>query len=56
MFEKIKLKHKQKKINKQYEKQGLTDEVLDLQQKLNADRHKHNLSDPSKKVYDNYVQ
>lgn len=56
MFEEIKLKHKQKSINKKYEKEGLTDEVLTEQMKLNKIKHESDISDSSKKVYDNYVQ
>ena len=53
---KIQIKNRQRIINKQYEKEGLTDEVLDLQVELNAERHKHDISDTTKRVYENYVQ
>lgn len=50
------LDERQKIINEKYEKEGLTDEVLDLQIKLNQDRNKHNISDPTKRIYENFVQ
>lgn len=53
---KISFKNKQRAINKQYAKEGLTDEVLLKQVELNQLRHKHNISDETKQVYDNFVQ
>ena len=37
----------QKKINQKYKENGLTDEVLDEQIKINKIRHKLNISDPN---------
>ena len=48
MLEKIAnklLNFTQKQINKAYEKDGLTDEILDLQLKLNKLRAEHDLSE-----------
>lgn len=39
-----------------YEEFSLTDEVLDLQLKINALRHEHNISDEKQRVYKNWVQ
>lgn len=37
----------QKKVNKEYEEKGLTDDVLKKQIKINKQRHKLNISDPN---------
>lgn len=47
---------RQKEIDVKYKKEGLTDEVLELQIQLNQDRHKWDISDPTKRIYKNYVQ
>ena len=47
---------RQAAIDIKYEKEGLTDEVLDEQIKLNQDRHEHNIADPNKRIYENFVQ
>lgn len=47
---------RQKAIDKKYEEEGLSDEVLDMQLELNKDRHENNISDPTKRIYKNYVQ
>ena len=52
----IQFRNRQRAINKQYEREGLTDEVLDAQVALNMERHEHDISDETKKVYKNYVQ
>lgn len=51
-----KLTEMQKKLDKIYNEQGLTDEVLDLQLEVNALRHEHDIPDETKKVYKEYVQ
>lgn len=51
-----KLRKKQDEVDKLYEKEGLTDEVLDKQIEINKLRHKHNISDKSNRVYDDFVQ
>ena len=53
---KIQVKNKQRAINKKYKQHGVTDEVLEEQVKLNTFRNLHDISDSSKKIYDNYVQ
>lgn len=53
---KISLKNKQRQINKQYKKEGLTDDVLRKQVELNQQKHEHDISDDSKRIYDKYVQ
>lgn len=52
----IEFKNRQKAIDKKYEEEGLTDEVLELQVELNQDRNKWDISDPTKRIYENYVQ
>lgn len=46
----------QKEINELYEKDGLTDEVLDKQIYLNKLRHAHNRTDKSNHINGEYVQ
>lgn len=55
-LKKIQLKNRQRVINKKYKKEGLTDEILEKQVELNQLRHELDISDSSKKIYDNYVQ
>ena len=52
---KIQIRNKQRTVNKQYEKEGLTDEVLKKQVELNKLKHELDISD-SKKLHENYVQ
>ena len=63
MFNKIKkiwkrkqLAHKQKKINKKFMEEGLTDEVLDAQVELNQLRNKLDIEDENNRIYENFVQ
>lgn len=51
-----KLRKKQDEVDKLYEKDGLTDEVLDKQIEINKLRHKHDISDKESQVYKEYVQ
>ena len=53
---KIQIKNLQRYIDEKYEKEGLTDEVLDKQLEVNKLRHKHNISDGSNRLHKNYVQ
>ena len=53
---KIQFKNRQRVINKQYQKEGLTDDVLQKQVELNQLRHQHDIPDESKQLYDNFVQ
>lgn len=55
-LKKIQIKNKQRTINKKYDKEGLTDDVLDAQVELNQLRHEHDIPDSSKKIHENYVQ
>ena len=50
------LKKKQKEVDKLYNKDGLTDEVLDKQIAINKLRHAHDIPDESEKVHEDYVQ
>lgn len=45
-----KLNQMQEKCNKLYAKNGLTDEVLDLQIQINQLRHENNITDKSKRI------
>jgi len=51
-----KLDDKQKIVDELYEKEGLTDEVLDLQLQINEMRHQENIPDTSENLYKNFVQ
>lgn len=46
----------QNKINEMYERDGLTDEVFELQVKINKVRATLNISDETKTIYENFVQ
>ena len=52
----IKLSLQQKQINRQYKKDGLTDEILERQIALNIKRHELDIPDCSKKINGKYVQ
>lgn len=52
----IQLKNKQKNIEKRIAKEGLTDELLEAQVKLNQERNKHDIPDESEFVYGEFVQ
>ena len=56
LIRKHKLNRKQKKIDKLYKKDGLTDEVLDMQLEVNAMRYEYKIPDPNQKVYQEYSQ
>ena len=51
-----KLNELQEKCNKLHAENGLTDEVLDLQIKINRLRHEHDIPDDNEKVYGDLVQ
>ena len=53
---KVKLETMQELADELYEEFGLTDEVLDLQLKINKLRREHNISDEKQRVYENWVQ
>lgn len=50
------LAKKQEELNEQYTKNGLTNEVLEKQVSLNQLRNKLNISDETKRIYENFVQ
>ena len=52
----IQLKNKQNAISKQFEKDGLTDEVLEAQIELNSERNACDVPDESEFVYEDFVQ
>lgn len=47
---------RQEALNKKYAEEGLTDEILDEQIRLNKLRHEHDIPDDNEKVYDDFVQ
>ena len=53
---KASLENRQKELNKKYEEQGLTDEILEEQIKINQLRHEHDIPDEEKMIYKEYVQ
>lgn len=52
----IQLKNKQGAIDKQYAKEGLSDEVLDAQIELNQLRNELDIPDESNFIFENFVQ
>lgn len=50
------LMEEQEAINKLYEEEGLTDKVLDRQVALNQKRNELDISDPTKRIWENFVQ
>lgn len=55
-LQRIQLKNRQRALNKKYDEEGLTDEVLLEQFEINKLRNELDISDKSKRVYENYVQ
>ena len=55
-FHKIQIKNLQRYVSEQYKKEGLTDEVLQKQLEANRLRNKHDISDKSNRLHENYVQ
>lgn len=51
-----KLKKEQEKINKEYEEQGLTDEILEKQIKINKKRNELGISDETILDNDGWAQ
>lgn len=52
----VQLRNQQRVLNKKYAEEGLTDEILDEQIKLNKLRHEYDITDESEKVYEDFVQ
>ena len=50
------LMEEQEAINKLYEEEGLTNKVLDRQVALNQKRNELDISDPTKRIWENFVQ
>ena len=50
------INREQKKIKEKIEKEGLTDELLERQVRLNQKRNKHDISDKTKRIYKRFVQ
>ena len=53
---KDRLNELQDQCNKLYAEQGLSDEVLDLQIRINKLRFENDIVDESEKVYEDFVQ
>ena len=53
---KIYLGYLQNKVNKEYEKKGLTDDILKKQIRINSIRYKKNIPDETEFIYENFVQ
>ena len=53
---KDKLAEMQKEVDKLFESNGLTDEVLDKQLEINKLRNEHDIPDETEMVYKEYVQ
>lgn len=51
-----KLDSKQKVVDELYEKEGLTDLVLNMQLEINKIRNKENIPDTTKNLYQHFVQ
>lgn len=52
----VQLRNQQRVLNRRFAEEGLTDDILDKQIELNELRHKHDIADESKKVYEDFVQ
>jgi hypothetical protein len=52
----IQLKNRQRALNRKFENEGLTDEVLDEQLAINAFRREHDIPDSNNTVFEKYVQ
>lgn len=52
----IQIKNKQRIVDKKYEKEGLSDEVLEAQIEVNKLRHELDIPDSKNFVYEEYVQ
>ena len=55
-IENLRLQSRQKQINKMFEEEGLTDEILKDQIELNKRRHELDIHDPTEEIDDNFVQ
>lgn len=55
-LKKINLSNKQKQINRMFEEEGLTDEILRKQLEVNKERCELDLHDETEELDDGYVQ
>jgi len=55
-IEDLKLRNRQRYINKMFEEEGLTNKVLNEQIKINKKRNELNLTDKSEVIHKGYVQ
>ena len=55
-IENLRLQSRQKQINKMFEEEGLTDEILKEQLEINKRRHELDIHDPTEEIDDNFVQ
>lgn len=53
---KVDIQLRQEALNKRYAAEGLNDEILEEQVKLNQLRNEHDIVDGSELVYENFVQ
>lgn len=50
-LQRVNLTNRQKEINRMFEEEGLTDEILKRQIELNKERDRFDINDPSETVY-----
>ena len=50
-IKRVNLSNRQKEINRMFEEEGLTDEILKKQLELNQERHKLDIHDPTETLY-----
>ena len=53
---KVDIQLRQEELNRKYAEEGLTDEILEEQVKLNQLRNEHDIVDESEVIYENFVQ
>ena len=53
---KVQLNNMQRAVNKEFEENGLTDEVLEKQLQINSLRNKYDFVDETEKVYEEFTQ
>ena len=50
------IKNRQRKVNKQFKEEGLTDELLEEQISINKLKHEHNIVLDEDKIFDEFIQ
>lgn len=50
-IKRVNLSNRQKEINRMFEEEGLTDEILKKQIELNKERHRLDIHDPTETLY-----